>query len=210
MDCLQTRQFIDAPARGETPPAEFQTHLDTCELCRERYGATLLEAELLIADSPEPRAGFVDEAIGNAIAAGEHRRAWPLAAAATIAVLGIALGILFGTMESGVDSAPVMQVALEPYEGKLVRVVINSTVQRDDATFTIELAENLQLDGYPNMHLVSFNTALRRGKNLLELPLTLTDTSDSHFEVGLRYGSTHNQLRVQVNALEPQTTEISL
>jgi hypothetical protein len=210
MDCFETRQFIQKITFGDSPSGAFRKHLAVCELCRERYTDALLEAELGHDEGPEPREGFVDEAIGNAIAAGDKHRRWPLALAATVAAFGIALSILFGATREGASPGAALEVALAPQQEKLVRVLIDSVEDRDEATLTIELAENLELDGFPDTQVVRFNTGLRQGNNLLALPLTLTDASDSHFEVRLSYGSTRNRLQVRVNALDPRSIETSL
>ena len=63
-------------------------------------------------------------------------------------------------------------------------------MEQDGATVTIELADNLELTGFPNERRIEWQTDLSQGKNLLALPLTLTSATESHFHVALSYGAT--------------------
>jgi len=93
-----------------------------------------------------------------------------------------------------------------PYIAEFVEVVIDAGAGRNEATLTIELADNLELEGFPNERVISWQTQLTEGKNLLRLPLILKDESDSEFNVDLSYGSTRKAITVMVRANEPDTT----
>lgn len=215
MNCSEARQNIRAD-RSRSPdsarrvdPATAE-HLRECELCRHWQFDELLRHELGSRDIPEPRAGFVDDLIQTAIEQGERRPSAKFSVAAAIAAAAIALGLLVGTGLRGfsTDNAD-YQVAVAPNIAKLVEVVIDSGAGRSEATLTIELAENLELEGFPNERVISWQTQLTPGRNLLRLPVILKDTSDSRFNVDLSYGSTQKGISVIVRASEPGPTQVS-
>src|SRR5262249_3544467 len=118
----------------------------------------------------------------------------------TIAVIAVGMG-LFIEIRPGLEgSFSVAEVDLVANQGKPVRLVIDSAAPHDSATVTVELANNLELAGFPQDHRLERTTALAAGRNLLTLPLTLTDASDSQFRVGLSYESGRQNIKVTVKS----------
>jgi len=213
MNCSQARDRIRAHLAGGgdsayagVDPAAAE-HLRQCELCRHWQFDELLRHELGHDEVPEPRAGFVDDLIQTATIQGERRRSPRFSIAAALAAAAVALALLVGNVLDGDgfgdDS---YHVAVAPHIAEFVEVVIDAGAGRNEATLTIELADNLELDGFPNERVISWQTQLTEGKNLLRLPLILKDESDSEFNVDLSYGSTRKAITVMVRANDPDTT----
>jgi hypothetical protein len=207
MNCNESQLAIRAAIdRGAALDAATRRHLAICDDCREDYADWSLDRALREEWVPPARDGFVDQAIAAAARSGVWVPARRFAMAASIAVLGIAVGLLFGLRagsDHGTTAGPL--VTLVAHEGKTVRLVIDSPSEQDAATVTIELADNLELAGFPNEHRIEWQTKLSEGKNLLALPLTLTVPSDSHFRVGLVCGATRKDIQVSVKAQPGQT-----
>jgi hypothetical protein len=200
MDCNEAQSAMRAAVEAETAvDARTRAHLMTCEDCSEDYSDWMLEHALAQDWVQPPREGFVDEVIAAASRDGAAALVRRYAMAASIAVLGIAVGLLVG-FRLGTEQANLPHVNLVAHEGKTVRLLIDSPAAQDAATVTIDLADNLELAGFPNEHRIEWQTPLAAGRNLLALPLTLTQPADSHFRVGLAYGSTHRDIRVLVTA----------
>jgi hypothetical protein len=210
MNCSQSQIAIRAAVYGDgVLDAATRAHLATCEECREDFADWTLDRSLEGQRLPTPRDGFLDEAIANAIRKGNAARNRRYAIAASIAAFGLALSLFFAVgnlSERGDSSGP--RVVLVAHEGKVVRLVINSPTEQDAATVSIELADNLELAGFPNEHRIEWQTNLSEGKNLLALPLTLKDQADSHFRVQVHYGSTQKDIRVSVHGA-PAGSEIN-
>lgn len=202
MNCFDAQFAIQASAlSGVALDAEYAEHVASCELCQQRHADALLDHALRGQDVPAPRARFVDEVIATAVRTGVRSASpWP-AVAATVAVIGILFGILYGVPRE--PATP--QVTLTAHEGKTVRLVIDSPSAQAAATVTIELADNLELAGFPNERRIEWQTDLLVGKNLLALPLTLTDEAASHFDVVLAYGSTRKNIHVSIRPAEEET-----
>ncbi len=214
MNCAEIRHQIGTErlASGDSTqrvdPA-IAAHLRECELCRHWQFDELLRHELGREDIPEPRPGFVDDLIQTAIRRGERRPAPKFAIAAAVAAAAIALGLLVDTSLQGTRSDDAAyQVAAAPNIAKFVEVVIDSGATRSDATLTIRLADNLELEGFPNERVISWQTQLTAGKNLLRLPVILKDANGSRFDVDLSYGSTQKAITVMVRANEPGVARV--
>lgn len=212
MNCTEAQFAIRAAIESETGlDAETENHVAMCDDCGEDYGDWALEHALQRQTVPPPRDGFVDAAIASAIDHGAMVRTRRFGIAASIAVIGFVLGVVYRSYDNpAVDRSPFSQVTLAVHEGKTVRVVINSPSEEDSATVTIELGDNLELAGFPNEHRIQWQTSLSQGNNLLALPLTLTDRSDSQFRVALSYGSSRKNVRVLVHPApsKPEFTQV--
>ena len=206
MNCTEAQVAIRAAIESETGlDAATENHMATCDDCREDYGDRALEHALQLQTVPPPRDGFVDQAIASAIHNAAMVRARRFGVAASIAVIGFVLGVAYRSYyNSELDQSPYAQVTLAVHEGRTVRVVINSPSEQDSAMVTIELGDNLELAGFPSEHRIQWQTSLSEGKNLLALPLTLTDPSDSHFQVTLSFGSSRKHVRVLVRPAVPK------
>jgi hypothetical protein len=207
MNCDEARRAIRAAIDSDTTiDRAIRVHLATCSDCREDYADWMLE-RALAHDWVEPlREGFVDQVIAAAARDGAAGRLRRMAVAATIGVLAVGLGLFVG-LRSGSDAATsVAQVGLIAHQGKQVRLMIDSAAAHDFATVTIELADDLELAGFPNERRIEWQTRLAAGRNLLTLPLTLTHPADSQFRVGLSYGSVRQDIRVRVKS-QPNGTK---
>jgi hypothetical protein len=92
---------------------------------------------------------------------------------------------------------------MAPLQSQTVRVLIDSADDRDSATITISLADNLELEGFPDDRVIEWETPLKRGKNLLPLPLRLMDGTESHLDVAFSHGQTRKKVRILVAVAEP-------
>jgi hypothetical protein len=209
MNCQKTRQQIKTATTHDAELTdEAATHIGSCELCHRWYSDFKLDAALQKLAVPEPDDAFVNRAILNASQNQTYRfgKAPRLAIAASIAVVSMVLGLFLG---QGRTADMTFEVAMSPYEDRMVEVVINAVQARDQAALTISLAEHLELSGYPERRVVQWNTDLAEGKNLLTLPLRLTGKDDTHFTVRMAHGTTEKLMRVEVHAKphSPRTNE---
>src|SRR5262249_49643221 len=144
---------------------------------------------------------FTDRVIAGAVRA-QTVRVRRYAVAASIALIGVAIGLLVGLQFAPGTARSAANITLVAHEGKPVRLLINSAVAQESATVTIELADNLELAGFPDERRIEWQTPLAAGRNLLTLPLTLTRPTDSQFRVGLKYASGRQDIQVSVKALQ--------
>jgi hypothetical protein len=200
MKCEEARVAIRASVDSDGPlDARTQAHLAICDDCSEDLGDWRLDRALSLQPAEVPDEDFVDRAIAHAIHENSIARRRRMAFAASIGVMTVAFGLMFGQVNHRPSPVTaVAQVTLTAHQGKTVRVVIDSPEEQNAATVVIQLADNLELAGFPNERRIEWRTNLSEGKNLLALPLTLMDEAESHFDVALWYGKTKQDVRVAV------------
>lgn len=197
MNCQETRDQIKVcKAQARELNIELSTHLESCELCGHWYADLELDSALNAFHVPAPRDDFVDRVIDAASQnIGHQTRMRAFAMAAAVAVIGVAIGLFLGR---GQAPDVVFEVAMVPYEERLVEVVIDTATAHEQATLTIELASSLEIVGFPEQRTIQWQTDLAAGKNLLKLPLRLSRDTDTYFTVLMNYGATEQTMRVDV------------
>ena len=205
MNCQQIRQEI-ASKPNAALTNDWVEHISTCELCHHWYSDFTLDKALLAFDVPELEDAFINRVMAKANQKPKRRflAATRLAVAASIAIFSLALGLFLGQ-----ERTATFEVAIAPYEDRLVEVVINAAQAREQASLTILLAESLELSGYPGQRELQWNTDLAKGKNMLSLPIRLLGEGDTYFMVRMVHGTTEQSMRVDVLAKSPRIESVS-
>jgi hypothetical protein len=176
----------------------MQEHLERCLPCRRRHQhAVALQAALRTLPAPASDPGFVDQVLARttAGAAWSPRRAVISLALAATLVLGVALGVFLATQTA---PAPVQTVALTLDRPETVRLMFNSAKPLPAATVSLTLPENVELVGYGNLRELSWQTDLRGGGNLLQLPLVAHGTAKGELVARLSYGESSKTFRLKI------------
>ncbi len=207
MKCSQARDLMTTSEALEClvdTDWEFQTHLRVCEPCRYYFSDRLLKEKLSALIIPNPGIDFADRVIGKTIETNRAERRHPFGglALAAMLLLGIFLGLVLSDRFTEDTSLTVAHAAIALWvnQVKPVNVVIDSSDSFEDATISIVLAENIEIDGYPGTREMSWKTPLLKGKNLLTLPLILQHGTEGYMDVSYSAGDKVYKTRVPVNA----------
>jgi len=191
----------------------IQEHLDGCVACRRRHQhAVALQAAMRALPAPAPRPGFVDQALSRAsLAAADGarhtRRAVVGTALAASLVLGVmAIGVFLATRPA---PAPVQTVTLTLEHPETLRLMFNSAESLSVATFSLTLPENVELVGYGNRRELTWQTDLREGGNLLQLPLVARGTATGEFVARLSHGAASKTFRLRIEVKRSGKTSMS-
>ncbi len=205
MSCIEARQAIGQLASGTRPGAELEEHLGQCELCRQRYGDAMLLQTLGTLEVPEPPPQFLERALLRASdqAAPSPARNWLPASLAASFLIALAALMIWDRTPEGRDvevvdeRTPVKDmVALEVHRQE-VRIVIHSSNDHAAAELYIELAGNLELEGYAGHQRLAWTTQLKQGANLLVLPVLLHDEK-GEIRVRSAFGHASHEVNVEV------------
>ena len=177
----------------------IEEHLGRCPDCRQRYehAVAVLEAVRKLSP-PALHPGFIDQALSRATrpAAGAARPKWRpvigMALAASL-VLGVALGVFFATRPD-----PVQAVALTIDRPETVRLMFNSAKPLKAATLSLAIPENIELVGYGNRRELSWQTDLREGGNLMQLPLIARGATKEELVASLSHGGSSKMFRLKI------------
>ncbi len=176
-----------------------QEHLERCPDCRQlhEHAVAVLETVRKLAP-PALQPGFIDQALSRATrpAVGAARPKWRpvlgMALAASV-VLGVALGVFLATR-----SEPVQAVALTIDRPETVRLMFNSAKPLKAATLSLALPENVELVGYGNRRELSWQTDLREGGNLMQLPLVVRGVTKDDLVASLSHGGSSKMFRLKI------------
>ena len=212
MQCEQVRQTLDMLVRQGAKPAQGEPvtdHLNSCDLCRQALADMQVKHQLAQLQAPELDQPTQQRLLRRA-AAGRPRIAMPAVAMAAVLLLSVAITSLYTGKESpGPDAAVTQAWRTE------IRLVVHSDVDVSDAELSITLAENLELDGFPDQQQLAWRTSLKKGKNLLVLPLRGIHGIGSNFELTSSTSAKQSRIVVSVDghgkvrsdSIEPANTQ---
>jgi hypothetical protein len=185
---------LDAPQRKSA-----QEHLGSCPDCRRRHEHAVAVREAVRKLSPPAlHPGFTDQALSRATrpAAGTRpmwRPVLGMALAASL-VLGVALGVFFTTQPE-----PVHAVMLTIDQPETVRLMFNSAKPLKAATLSLALPENVELVGYGDRRDLSWQTDLREGGNLMQLPLIVRGATKQELVASLSHEGSTKTFRLRID-----------
>ena len=195
MECNYFTSRLDDYLDGQVDERPMREHLRTCESCRRQYEHALaVQAAVRRLSPPAVHPAFVDRAISRATRPVAHprRRAIAGMALAATLVFGIAVGAYFSLRDS-----PVQTVALAIEQPETVRMVFNSAKPLRAATLSLALPENVEVVGYGGQRELTWQTDLREGQNLLQLPLIARGVVKDDLMARLSYGASTKTFRVK-------------
>ena len=198
MECREFVAHLDDHLDGRADERTMREHLAACGECRRRYQHALaVQSALRKLTPPEVHPAFVDRAIARATrpaaAAQPRRRAVLGMALAASLVLGVALGAFFSMREG-----PVQTVTLSVDRPETVRMVFSSAKPLRAATLSLALPENVELVGYAGRRELTWQTDLREGQNLLQLPLVVHGAVKDELLAQLSHGTSTKTFRVKL------------
>lgn len=219
MDCLDFSRQLDAWLDGELGPAlagEQSAHAQRCRGCAtDVANERALRAALRNLPAPMPRAGFASEALRvarlaeRASARTHPRRVWlPAFAGALAASLCIAVGLWLRTPESAVavQTSAERVSTLENRQslvltvGKAESLRLRIEAPRDfaDVRFSVDLPDHVSLVGQPGVRAMTWQGALRKGDNVLELPLLAEDGTAGLMLARVSWGSFEHRIEASL------------
>lgn len=178
MNCRQCIEniddFLDEQLSAKSA-ASVRAHIASCSNCHE---AVLQERVLrnLVRDVPssQPSEAHLDSLLIKAAEEGERRERRRLgvfvssALAASLAVLVLS-ATFFPLGNPSSPAIPGLKLAL--HEARDVKLVMDSSRSLKDAVFTLRLPGDVELIGHPGRKLITWKANVRKGKNVLVLPV---------------------------------------
>jgi hypothetical protein len=205
MQCSEFIFQLDDYLDGRADGRPMQEHLAGCERCRRLHQhAVSVQEALRKLSPPEMHPAFADRAIARATQANSAfrgRRAVVGTALAASLVLGVTVGA-FLTMRD----APVQEVVLTVERPETVRMVFSSAKPLRAATLNLALPENIEVVGYAGQRELTWQTDLREGQNLLQLPLVARGAVKDELLARVSHGTSSKTFRLKfavANAVRP-------
>lgn len=206
--CRTTRNlmmdYIDGNLAAEDN-SFISAHLQECAACRKDYRQTLDMIDLLKDIPVTPAsAGFVERSLSNAVrsqpaTAGSRIKYVAGGVAAILIALVVTLSLVMGPDAERSDST----VVLIGNEVKTIKVAIQSSRVIEDIEMTIDVSDNLEIEGYGQRQMISWNTRLEQGVNLIALPVSAVASGDGEIVARLSLGGQQKIFRIRTR-YQPQ------
>lgn len=216
MDCKKIMTLRDELLDGTLPAAEttaIDRHVASCPRCSDilRRDAELVAALRSIpAPAPSPDLGARALAAARKAHGNQQRRhhsRWIGAALAACLAVWVMIGLPGKTVMGPDPAGPgLAMVALKLHEEKTVTVVVNAPQDLIDADVTIHLPKQLEMSGFPQSSEIKWTTTLRKGKNLLRLPLTARGTGNAEVVTRIDHHNRSKVLRLEMQIEETPPT----
>jgi len=214
MHCNEARQQLDSLGNAADTGSDLRDHLQKCDTCHNY--AREKQLIWLLTDLPvrEPRSGMEEKvlqrALGQAVSspAGLHVR-WALVTAASV-VLAVVITLQFYPAGSGPTQARAIQAAVvevQPQQTHMVNVLLTSPRVLEGAHISVQLDDNLVLEGYENVRNLKWRTSIKKGANKLSLPVQLQRGHSGRITVTVEHNGSSKSFSVDVTAKPGEHTQ---
>lgn len=205
---------------GSLPPssaAAISRHLDSCPSCQETQNQLrTVQRSLSVWPAPSPRQGVFERMLKVAVltqaapAPWWRGPMWSRAGLSGAAVLTLMLGFWLGVRSGHRDlPGPQIMLAAAPIElgpeRQSVTLMFRASDTLHSASISVWLPDDVQIAGRPNVTHLSWTTDLKRGPNLLELPLLATGPRGGTLLVHLAQGTLVRTLEVPITIRLPKS-----
>jgi len=136
--------------------------------------------------SPPARPGFAERALRSAGRPGQRARNTLIHRAAAAAIAAFALLVLVSTLVDTRSTATGSTFVEVGDDVRTIKIAIESARAIDDIEMTIELTDNLAVEGFSDLKTISWNARLERGVNVISLPVSAVAGGDG--EIVTRVG----------------------
>ncbi len=133
--------------------------------------------------APQPRPGFVDRALARATQRPQRHSVWPAFLNHAETWAGVAAGALLAVavcfaVWRAPTTSPSQPIKLAVNEVRQIEVLIDAERDLPDTDIRVAAVGGIELDGFDDQQQVNWRANLRRGPNLLSLPVVARNAGD--------------------------------
>ena len=202
MKCTDIDTLKDDYLDGNLPAEEqhaLEQHVAECERCEQeiKFLKAML-GEMKSLPVQEPASDFESRVFG------EVRRRYPETAKnhfamgfMTAMAAGLALwfaSTIFFVPQQAVDNPDVFSIAVNDMQ--TVKLMFESPADLEEVTLSLGLPSNIELTGYAGQTDLSWKTSLKKGQNVLALPVMAVDVGEGELVAQIKYGEKQKTYRL--------------
>jgi hypothetical protein len=211
MNCETVQDLLIVPAgeRSSVVMMLVDAHLKGCQACNEaRRAQQLIGASLQTYPTPLMPQGFAERILPRVFAedAQRHRRRKLAALGLTgMLVFGLILGLTLNAFVSRSPDYAMLdgKLVLQSERPTIVGVAFDAGSALSGVQFTIDLPTGMQMADQPGVRHLSWMGELRKGQNLLKLPVIAHAGTHGLLVAELNKGEEHRTFSLPVLAEEP-------
>ena len=201
MKCSDINKHIDEYIDQQLPTIVSQAveqHITKCSSCaRKIENAENLRSVLRHQmDVPAPSAGFEARAFAKVRQHYQKKTRSPCGFKFASGFSVAAVASLMVWIFSGTHLEQPQTIDLAMNQSKPLRLMIDSRSDISHAKLTIDIPDNVTLQGYPGRKELSWPTNISKGKNLLTLPFKVVNNGQGELRLELDYNHKVKKFRV--------------
>jgi len=195
MNCTDINTLLDDYLDNDLLVHEqhaIEMHINSCSACQQsKQEAQRVREALASLPVVEASADFeqrVFAQVRKQNQGAQHDRRFLtgfVTALAASVFLWVATPMMFAPQES-LDGSNIISVAMN--ETRPVRLLFDAPDNIAQVTLSIELPANVELKGYTGRSQLSWNTSLKKGQNVLALPINAIEAGKGELIAHLSYG----------------------
>ena len=206
MNCERHQKYLNDDI-DEYLPKEMSNHLaehrENCNSCRLSYqNAIVLKQALMNFSVPEPDQDFESRMLEILNSKNKLLNINWLASFVGGAIAASILMFIFIIPNIQTSNTSVEAISINlPYQTrKDVQLVFNAPEDISNARFTIVLSDNIEIYGRPGVHKLSWSFQLKKGENLLSLPVISKAASNGTLTAKLTSGKSSKVFVIKVKS----------
>ncbi len=209
MNCEQTRQlFEQAQPLSDEQQSQYDSHLADCHACQTYVASeNLLNHALRELPEPAAPARIMKQAM---------RQISIQQRLARLKVVNIGVGLAFAAslmvavimpalFEPAQQQDVVSAITMSMNSPRTVNIQFDSPEQVDEAVIIVSLPQNLRVAGYEHNSELRWTTALKAGKNSLQLPLVASSEGTGLLRSALMINGKSKEFTLQVDVSTEQS-----
>ena len=204
MNCKIVLSELDDFLDAELKPmqhAQVQSHLSECDSCHQAWQQELEFRQLLKEHTvPAPALGLEERAFAKIPKQAEktNKNAFVAGFSGAIAA-GVVLMIAAALFFNPAVQTPVANITLALHQSKKVKMVFDVPEAVAEATFSMRLPEHVEIAGSRGLHQIEWKTALKKGKNLLSLPIVANAVEAGELIAEIKYADQIKTFRMKLD-----------
>ena len=210
MNCTIAQQHIndwmDSLLPAQTNQS-VQAHLDACAECCEKYAKEQQLRDLLRSLPVTPaQPGFATKVVERAI---QHEQARQKQRKGFYQGVGVALAasiflmVVIAVMPTADNSRNDNGLRIALHETHNLKLAFYAHKNMQNATVSINLPENVALQGYPGEKQLTWQVNLKKGDNSLSLPIRALQLASGELVATIEHGKQLKVLKVNISITEP-------
>lgn len=218
MTCNEYQKQIQADPNCVDLKQDVHAHVQGCSDCHEVWKEVSLASQLkALSQVPEMSAGFAErlqqkmeekaEQLAQQEQASHDKEKQPWLAYSGVAAMFLLVGLflqpMLGAMnDGGAEASRVLtKVSVMPQRFETIDVMLDSYRDYEQAELAISVSGAVRFDPNDSIQTVSWQTALKQGKNVLPVPVYLLNAQGGKLTITMKADSGYKEMEIEINAL---------
>ena len=199
---IQLDNYLDADPAADL--SALQQHVDNCEHCQQTLSEACAIREALAELPFEPASSGFEQRVLAEVRR-QHKDSHKhhfIAGFGTAMAASLALWFASTLFIPGTSTQPTESINVAMHSISTVKLMFEVPNELADVTLSVKLPANVELQGYPGQQQLSWKTSLKKGQNVLALPVLAIEAGSGEMVAQLTYGNKTKSLRILLKSTD--------